>query len=97
MRQHLFVVMNRASLKYNYKSHKCSSGRIVRATGKIVSLITDGSVLLLEVLQIFAYINIGKVPTGVEKAIRCLADDSDDKIFKLLIIPPPADDKFADF
>lgn len=23
MRQHLFVVMNRASLKHNYKSHKC--------------------------------------------------------------------------
>lgn len=46
---------------------------------------------------LFAYINIGKVPIGVEKAICCLADDSDDKIFKLLIIPPPADDKFADF
>lgn len=41
MRQHLFNVMNQASLKHNYKSHKCFA--VVQLRGKIVSLITDGS------------------------------------------------------
>lgn len=43
MRQHLFAeLMNRASLKHNYKFHKC----FFQATRDENSLITDGSVVI---------------------------------------------------